>query len=244
MKRAIILTISWLMLGGIFSSSQEIGLPKRMGDINDYGNILGSSRKELQEKIDELKKGFNIELIILITLRDPYDDPDLYAKRIGEAWGLKGNRIIFALYIKEGDKWSALLKPSPDLQETFNQESLGLLKQRIDDKIKKRKIREAVVDTVSSISALAAGEEEKAAKVDGKRSKLAFYALLGIAAAGLLPIIMRALLVRACPRCGRRLRMRASAPLAGLYRRVRYILYYCPKCGYSKVDKIERKGEG
>lgn len=235
---ALLILILLILSGGCLAIGGEIGLPKQMGYINDYGAIFGADRRALQSKIDELKREFSIEMVILISERDPYRDPSLLAENIVKEWGLTGERTLFALYVKQDKEWLIKIGLSPDLESRFA-EDINLLKGRMEGKLKEGKVREVVEQTVSSVYTIIKGTHgrDKGDESSAKNSSN-LYLLIGAIAVAVL-LIGYNIMKRLCPRCGRRMRVRESTPF-GIYGGVRHIIYYCPNCGYSKV----RKGEG
>jgi uncharacterized membrane protein YgcG len=63
---------------------EEIVLPRPMGAINDYAAVLGGARQSLEEELQTIKENFHVQIVILATIYDPYDDPPRYAQEI---WG-------------------------------------------------------------------------------------------------------------------------------------------------------------
>jgi predicted RNA-binding Zn-ribbon protein involved in translation (DUF1610 family)/uncharacterized membrane protein YgcG len=215
-RNIVIALLMVLILSGL--ASAEIGLPKQMGDINDYGGVFGGNRKKLQGIIDDLK-GFGVNLVVLISLRDPYNDPALYAAKVMEEWGLD-ERTVFVVFVREEEGWSFVIKIGSGLEL-----ELGKI-NHLERLVKEGRIREGVEETAGHISAIIKGEYK-----EQDSGLFAFYGLAVLAVAGIFLAAWRFL--RFCPHCGRRMRVRESNPFGE-----RHLIYRCFNCGYSKV-KVE-----
>ncbi len=229
----ILIVAGWL--GGVFSAwGQELPLPKQIGALNDYAAAIGSSRPALQTALSALQSQAGVRVTILITLLDPFDDPSQLAARIRTNWKIEPKKAVFALYVKESDRWQFRLWLSPDLGQRLAGSTLTDLQAQVSQALLRRRVAQAVRETVAALSkALLPPKEgvppkkgpptsaERGAAQQGGNLALLYWGG-GLLAAVLLVIGIHWLLYRLCPRCGGRLRARQ-----GRGQRV----YYCERCG-------------
>ena len=205
----------------------EIVLPRQMGAINDYAAVLGGARATLEARIKTIKENFNVQLVVLASIYDPFDDAAVYAQRIWESWKL-GPRTVLLVFVKEQTKsaWAFALRLGEEVN--FRPEHLARLKQGLEHHLERKRIKTALEESVEAIQAMLEGSygAPPPRVPTGFQLWWVFVLLGGLIGLGGLALGARAFFRNRCPRCGTRLRS---------YRSYRNALYYsCPFCGYSR----------
>ena len=217
-------------------------LPDRMGFINDYANqISGSQQMLLEERLSKLKEEFGVEIVILTSIVDPFDEVATYAGRIIDAWQL-GEKSILLVFARTGvDKWSYEFYLGREATGLFQnaEGKIEKLKSKLDFLVKRKSIKAAIQDTIDGLEDLLRAKDQANATQQESGFGFSFpslngvgYALLGIV--GVLGLVfgVRSVLRKLCPRCGRRLRDYRGP--ARSYRRSGTYLS-CPNCGYGRM---------
>lgn len=229
--RALALTGLWAVLTVMGAQpDDEIVLPRQMGAINDYAAVVGPARSALQAQIDEIKKSFDVQIVILATIYDPYDDPTRFAQGIWESWKLK-ERTALLLFTKERpDRWVFELKLGEALRLSLRPEHLERLRQGLKIHLERRRVQTAIEESVAALQAMldgSYGQPPPAPRWDFDFAWL--WVVLGLLL--LLGVLWgaRAFLKTLCPRCGTRMRTYRSY---GTRSSVSY--RSCPRCGYAR----------
>ncbi len=236
--------IGLLVASAIFYSclGQEPPLPKPMGALNDYAAAIGNSRPALEAALTALQSRAGIQATILITLLDPFDDPDQLATRIRTDWKIPGTKAVFALFVKETDTWIARIWLSADLSERFASGPQAALEKQMKQDLQQRRVSQAVRETVDALTQTflppeppkppAGNPPANQGVIKGTRgligwmNPVVFYGAVALLAVLLVIIGIRALLYHFCPQCAGRLRVRQSRTNR---------VYYCERCGATYV---------
>lgn len=211
-------------------------LPRKIGRINDYGNVLGvGDHEKLEKKLHRLHsqgKG----LTILISLRDPYSNSNQFGFEISKKWNIYNNpaESLF-VFIREEQGWVVSFSFSPPLANLFsNTQDHRSFQKETRDKTRVGDIRKAVMESVNRIYSLQFSPDKSKAPSEEKNTcnKSLYYVVGGI----LLFILLLLLIVREarmrCPKCGARMKITVfNSEFAGKQREK-----YCPRCGYYERD--------
>lgn len=210
---------------------EEIVLPRQMGAINDYAAVLGSARADLEAQIETIRENFNVQIVVLASIYDPFDDPAVYAQRIWEFWKL-GKRTVFLVFVKEQtkDAWAFELRLGEEVRELFQPEQLGRLREGLQYHIERKRIKTALEESVAAVHAMLDGSygQPPPHAPAGVQLLWVFILLGGLIGLGGIGLGVRAFFRNRCPRCGARLRSYRSTG----HRSARY--RSCPYCGYSR----------
>ncbi len=228
------------VLGSAFVAAQEdeestVVLPRRMGTINDYAAVLGSQRAGLETQLEAIQQNFGVQLVMLATIFDPFDNVQLYAQRIWEFWKL-GKRTALLIFVKEQvkNRWVFALRLSDDLQGLFRPEHLERLGQGLRHHLERRRIKTAMEESVGALQAMldgSYGQPPPSLPAISFRLAWVFMALAGLIGLGGVALGLRAFLRNRCPRCGARLRSYRTTGRRGTRTQYRS----CPYCGYAKM---------
>ena len=207
----------------------EIVLPRQMGAINDYAAVLGSARAEIEAHIETIKESFNVQIVILASIYDPFDNAAVYAQRIWESWKL-GKRTALLVFVREQTKnaWAFEMRLGEEIRELFQPEQLGRLREGLRYHLERQRIKTALEESVKAIQAMLEGSygQPPPRAPTGFQLWWVFVLLGGLIGLGGIALGARAFFRNRCPRCGARLRSYRS------YRSAPY--RSCPSCGYSR----------
>lgn len=125
--------------------AQAQNLPLQTGDINDYAAVLGGKpqREPLQTLINQLQKQHQVSLILLLSERDPFGDPERYASEIRRTWQINDPRTIFALFLETNFNWTLHLWAGSDLQDQLSYDVRNKLENQINTAAQRGRIRPA-----------------------------------------------------------------------------------------------------
>ncbi|MBS3825305.1 TPM domain-containing protein [Candidatus Bipolaricaulota bacterium] len=239
-KRQLLLTFSAALLILALSTNflytanlYAISLPEKIGRLNDYGNVLTmEDQRELEDKIDQLSTR-KIGLTVLISRRDPYSNPNIYASEIQTKWNLRTQTSeSFAVFVQERNEWAIRLFLRPAVTNLFPSSELTKFQTTLQKKVENNEIRSAVTHLVSRVhrQAFPPPTEKKKPREKGSGG---FILYLAIGIGGGLIIIVTLLWWegrRRCPRCGSRLeKTRNFDQVTG-----RKTEKNCPECGYHE----------
>lgn len=209
------------------------GLPKPVGPVSDYGSVLDRhGREDILARIEQAKAKYGIDVWILASWDDPFDQVDRYASAVLQAWGLGQGKTLLAVFVKTKQDWSvsivagqATASAHPDLAAT--------LRNGVASLVSHRRIQEAMTQLFVLLDrALAPTPIPRPRGPSGNVGRFIFVALGVGAAFGLMVLALR----RICPRCGRILRLGKRHSVSTYGRRV----YFCRRCGYTRA----KGGEG
>jgi len=222
-----------------------------MGAINDYAAALGpKSRQELKALI-ELLRAEGVNVTLLITLLDPYSNPELLSQSIWEEWGLEAEATVLLLFVREEDRWRFHWRASPDLTSSLSSQSASSQKSAIEALLAQRRVAQAARRAVKFLSGLLTrapvGERSEAAAPQQEahswvKSRGLWYGLLGgLGGVGLVIALLRLAVIWLCPNCGSRLKRESGRSLGFAYggwsqsrRGHKNRVYYCRRCGYLR----------
>ncbi|MCX8103096.1 MAG: TPM domain-containing protein [Candidatus Bipolaricaulota bacterium] len=229
---AIVLTVvlgTWTVHA---QENEEIVLPRQMGAINDYAAVLGGARADLEAQIETIQQNFNVQLVILATIYDPFDDAALYAQRIWESWKL-GKRTALLVFVKEQTKktWDFELRLGEEIRALFRPEHLERLERGLQHHLERQRIKTALEESVKALQAMLEGSYGQPPPSAPAGFQLSWVLILvgGLIGLGSIALGVRAFFKNRCPRCGARLRhYRSMGRRSALYRS-------CPYCGYARL---------
>ncbi len=228
----IVLLLSIITLVPLISF--PISLPDRIGRLNDYGNVLTmKDQRELKEKIDELKEK-EIRLNLLVSTRDPYLNPDIYASKIRAKWGIReSQKENFILFVREEDGWAVRTFFTATLLNLFSGDKLTNYQDTLKKMTRNGEIRAGINHAVDAIHKQAYPPKKKPDQPteDADGLPLLYIIIGGIAGGVLISIILlRWEAMRRCPQCGSRLHISRIRSEFG-----NETVKSCPECGYSET---------
>ena len=222
-----------LSLIGIFLSSigsYPISLPKRIGKINDYGNVLTRrDRQKLSDQLDQLNaKG--IDLILLISTRDPYLNPNIFTSKIRAKWGIRGEKAkSLVVFVKESDKWAVRIFLTTETTNLFSPEGLTKCRDSLETKADAGDIRSGAMYAINHLYRKAFPPVKSTGSGQNEKNGMGWVYIVSGIAGGIL--LLGALLrwegMNRCPRCGTRLKTSKGNRQAR-----KETEKYCPECGY------------
>ncbi len=224
----LVCTLFW-MIGGFAQESEEPVLPRQMGAINDYAAVLGSARADLEAQLETIRENFNVQIVVLASIYDPFDDPAIYAQRIWEFWKL-GRRTVLVVFVKEQTKnaWAFEFRAGDEVRELFQPEQLSRLRDGLKYHLERKRIKTALEESVRALHAMLDGSygQPISSATGGFGLVWVLILLGGLVGLSGIALGVRAFVRNRCPRCGTRLRS---------YRGYRSAPYRsCPFCGYSQ----------
>lgn len=208
-------------------------LPKQIGRLNDYGNVLTmEDQEDIEKKLNQLsQKG--IGLTILISKFDPFSEPGIYASEIRREWGIRKEKDeSLIVFVREGESWAVRTFLRPGVTNLFSSGGLVEYQDSITENAEQDDVREAVRKAVSLIHREAfPPEREPVEESSGGSNGLLIYIIAG-GSGGLILVVLvlRWEGRRRCPRCGARLetvRTRGGSYQGNPER-------HCPECGYHE----------
>jgi uncharacterized membrane protein YgcG len=212
---------------------EEIVLPRQMGAINDYAAVLGGARQSLEEELQTIKENFHVQIVILATIYDPYDDPPRYAQEIWGFWKL-GKDTVLLVFVKEQTKnqWAFALRLGDEVRERFSSADLERMQSGLSYLLERRRVKTAIEESVKALRAMLEGSYgQPPPSVSGGRLLVWLWVVVGLAGLGGVALGVRALLQGRCPRCGARMRVYHTYSRQG----ARIAYRSCPRCGYSRL---------
>jgi uncharacterized membrane protein YgcG len=212
---------------------EEIVLPRPMGAINDYAAVLGGARQSLEEELQTIKENFHVQIVILATIYDPYDDPPRYAQEIWGFWKL-GKDTVLLVFVKEQTKnqWAFALRLGDEVRERFSSADLERMQSGLSYLLERRRVKTAIEESVKALRAMLEGSYgQPPPSVSGGQLLLWLWVVVGLAGLGGVALGVRALLQGRCPRCGARMRVYHTYSRQG----ARIAYRSCPRCGYSRL---------
>jgi uncharacterized membrane protein YgcG len=212
---------------------EEIVLPRPMGAINDYAAVLGGARQSLEEELQTIKESFHVQIVILATIYDPYDDPPRYAQEIWGFWKL-GKDTLLLVFVKEQTKnqWAFALRLGDEVRERFSSADLERMQSGLSYLLERRRVKTAIEESVKALRAMLEGSYgQPPPSVSGGQLLVWLWVVVGLAGLGGVALGVRALLQGRCPRCGARMRVYHTYSRQG----ARIAYRSCPRCGYSRL---------
>ncbi len=221
----------------------EDDLPQRVGYINEYGGLMsGSEQIKIEENLASIEKRWGIETVILVTLRDPYKNPDYLAGKIMDEWRLTDKKSLLLLFVKEAKSWFWERRFGSRLSDLVNLDYLDSHLKKIDPYVERKEISVAINQAVEMLpKVVTTSPEVGETNQKGFNKSIIIYPLAGLLGAVILSLLIKRLSNRICFRCFRLLKVRHSTPFGReASRGEKHIIYYCPHCGYTKVKKVSR----
>jgi len=210
-------------------------LPRPIGQLSDYGNVLDRhGRERITSLIEETRERFGIDVYILASWEDPYGDPDRYAVTLLDGWNLAKGKTLLAVFLKTGKDWDVAILPG-ELTTVAYPQLAYKVKAGITHLVEHRRIEEAMVALFEVLQRQLSQGTQAGQSVSNRRGSRVLSVLLLLGSLGLVAFFIHR---RVCPRCGRILRVRkirAFDPYQG-----GDVVYYCQRCNYSRA----KKGEG
>lgn len=215
-------------------SSLAISLPDKIGRLNDYGNILTmEDQRELQKKITRLEDK-EIGLTLLISTRDPYLNPDIFASKIRAKWGIQeGGSENFILFVRGEEDWAVRTFFTPAVLNLFSPEDLKKYQETLKKRASSGDVRTGTIYAVNTIYRKAFPPNKKPDKPAEEAGGLTLPYIIGGIAGGVLVLtaLIRWEAMRRCPQCGSRLKItRIHNEFTD------ETIKSCPECGYSETE--------
>jgi len=200
-------------------------LPQQMGAINDYAAALGGKpqRAPLKDQIETLLKRHGVQLVLLLSERNPFDDVERYGVALQQAWRIPQSQSVFSLFLKRKGRWYVRLWPSSDVLSVLGGNTLETLRKQVEQQARKGRVRQAAQQLVTEI--INAFEAPSEPTSGSARPRGAGLGWLGLLFALLALWGVWRWLRSFCPRCTRRLNVTTRGK-----RRLRS----CPRCGYNR----------
>ncbi len=211
-------------------------LPRPIGQLSDYGNVLDRhGRERITSLIDQTRERFGIDVYIHASWEDPYGDPNRYAVALLDAWNLAKGKTLLAVFLKTGKDWDVAILLG-ELTTVAYPELAYKVKAGIAQLVEYRRIEEAMVALFEVLQRQLSPGTQAGQSVSNRRGSRVLSVLLLLGALGLVALFIHR---RICPRCGRILRVRKRRAFDP-YQKKGDVIYYCQRCNYSRA----KKGEG
>ena len=231
-------SLLWASITVILFSVIGLALPLSIGALNDYGNVLDRhGRERINALISNAKARYRINVTILASWDNPYDNIDQYAYAILNSWGLASDNTILAVFLKQGKNWEVTVLGGEQLVHAHP----GLaaqLEAGVSDLVVHRRIEEAMVALFSVLDSKirVSSTQETGTNTGSDRTALIVLLIVGV---GLTAFVISR---RVCPRCGHILhrRVRPSFRSYGS----EDVVYYCRHCGYTRTVTRKRGPRG
>ncbi len=216
-----------------------VTLPRSVGRINDYANLLSiEDRKKIKDWLEPISEE-GLDLTILASRRDPYSDPEKYFGKIIDKWGLEGG---FILFVEEENSWKTVYFLGRKTRALLR--SKGLLKSYqsgIEERIAGGDPRDALMFSVRRLFRAVTGEIEAADEGSSFGSwsvpVIPLVFLGGFFVLVLFYGLLRWELNRRCPECGVRMRVKQEESYSASSYKV--ISKRCGNCGYRETERTE-----
>lgn len=222
-----------LLIVVLFVEAVAFPLPRPIGNLSDYGNVLDRhGRDALNSLIADAKARYGIDVYILASWDDPFHDLDRYAVAILDAWGIAAGNTLLAVFVKTGRDWDARVLAGTALAAAHP----GLaryVQDGISDLVAHRRIREAM-EAIFPALARGLGGTGGAPQKNGGGTGRVLLVILVLALLGGAAFIAHR---RICPRCGHILRVQRTRSLYG-----EDVVYYCPHCHYTRTKRERARG--
>lgn len=214
-------------------------LPRPIGQLSDYGNVLDhDGRERITSLIEQAHNRFGLNVYILASWEDSDDDILRYTAALLDAWNLTQGRTLLAVFLKTGRDWKLSVLSGAQTTATYPHLAREV-EDGITNLVEHRRIEEAMVTLFEVLERRASPVVTHVApSVDqpptsGKGHRV-LPALLLLACLGVIGFLIHR---RICPRCGRILRIRESRVFGP--HRGGDMIYYCQRCGYSRSKRGE-----
>ena len=199
-------------------------LPRPIGQLSDYGNVLDRhGRERISSLIDDVRDRYAVDVYILASWENPLSDIAAYADAVFDYWELNRGKTILAVFLRTGGSWEVRIRGSDGIHAGHGRLEEGL-ETGLADLVSHRRIEEAMIalfDDLERTLGPSGGEIPS----PSASHPLTIVGLVIAGAAGIGWLIHR----RICPRCGRFLRTTVVLD-QGRERRV----YYCRRCGFRR----------
>ena len=217
-----------------FSGTSAPALPRPIGNVSDYGNVLNRyGRDEISSLIKSARTRYGIEVYILASWDDPYHDINRYAVAILNAWGIATGRTLLAVFVRTGLDWNVRVIAGTALA-TAVPGIASYVQTSITDLVAHRRVQEAMAAIFPAINRRFSGVTTAASTGHSHVGRIIAVVLVVLGLSGAAFFVHR----RVCPRCGHILRVRRTR---GLYGR-EDVVYYCPHCHYTRTKRERARG--
>ena len=182
-------------------------LPQQTGAINDYAATLGGKpqRQPLKQAIDRLQAAHGVSLVVLVSQRDPFNDPARYAAEIRRAWSLPNARNVFVLFLKVNGRWQLDFWWGQDLMTLSTLAGFQQFQSQLQTLTRRGRIRQAALQAADGLLKLLSQPQPSPSSARSNFPwEIAGAGLLGL---GALSVAWR-WLRSYCPHCARRLERR------------------------------------
>ncbi len=223
-----------LLLVTILYSVVAFPLPRPIGQLSDYGNVLDRhGRDEIDSLIDSAKAQYGIDVYILASWEDPFHDLDRYAVEIMSYWGIASGKTLLAVFMKTGRDWSVRVLAGTELA-AYHPNLAKYVQTSISDLVEHRRIREAMEAIFPALQRGIGGMVQVNASAHSNISRIVLVLFIILLFAGAALFAHN----RICPRCGRILRVRRVSNIYG----GEDVVYYCPHCHYTRTKRERARG--
>ncbi len=214
-------------------STVAFPLPRPIGQLSDYGNVLDRhGRDKINSLIQTAKARYGIDVYILASWEDPFNDLDRYAVEVLNYWGIASGRTLLAVFMRTGRDWEVRVLCGTALAAS-HRGLAGYVRESISDLVAHRRIREAMEAIFPAIDRNLAGVVQGATSSQGNAGRIVLVIFVVFLLAGAALFAHS----RICPRCGHVLRVRRTRGLYG-----EDVVYYCPHCHYTRTKRERARG--
>ena len=175
-----------------------------------------------------------INLTVLISTRDPYLNPDIFASKIRAKWGLQGKQNeSFLVFVRERDEWAIRTFFATNLLNLFSPADLENYQERLSKKAESGEIRSGTIYAVNTIYRKAFPPVKDPQEETEETGGIPLIYLIGgsIGGALLILLLIRWEAMRRCPECGSRLTIYRSRTQFG-----EETVKNCPECNYRETS--------
>lgn len=225
---------AFLLLIILIYSAVAFPLPRPIGQLSDYGNVLDRhGRDKVNSLIETAKARYGIEVYILASWEDPFNDLDRYAVEVLNYWGIASGNTLLAVFMKTGRDWDVRVL-SGTMLASSHRELARYVRESISDLVAHQRIREAMEAIFPAIDRNLAGAVQGATSSRGNTGRIILVIFVIFLLAGAAFFAHS----RICPRCGHILRVRRTRGLYG----GEDVVYYCPHCRYTRTKRERARG--
>jgi len=208
-----------LVLASAVGAAQE--LPRRVGDINDYGQTLERSERERLATLIAQAKAKGVALVYLASWHDPFANPSTYVREVFRAWSLPPEAVLVVFLRGDNRRWKVVSWAGPTAQKLLPEQAwLGLLSEA-ETRANRGQPAHGVIALAEDLLELLTQGSGKPAQPSTRFPVLPV--LLGLAGVAGLFLLGRHLL---CPHCFRPLERRRS---------YRGTIAVCPRCRWTRA---------
>ncbi len=224
----------WLLFIVLICGVVAFPLPRPIGQLSDYGNVLNRhGRDEINSLIESTKARYGIDVYILASWEDPFHDLDRYAVEILNQWDIASGDTLLAVFMKTGQDWDVRVLAGTNLA-AHHPHLAGYVQKSISDLVAHRRIREAMEAIFPALQRSLAGVVQVNSGAHSNVGRIALVILVICLFAGAALFAHN----RICPRCGHILRVKRIPNIYG----GEDVVYYCPHCHYTRTKRERARG--